>query len=91
MKPSMKNVLSMLAALSASFSRAAGHRLSAAALRSRFKTGSPDFDRFDHVEGFAQNLRHGRRLKPTMNVQKLHRKIDEYIGMRELVFKSHVW
>jgi hypothetical protein len=42
MKPSTKNDLKMLAALSASFSRAAGHSVSAATLRFRFKTGSPD-------------------------------------------------
>jgi hypothetical protein len=42
MKPSTKNDRKTLAALSASFSRVAGHRVSAATLRLRFKTGSPD-------------------------------------------------
>jgi hypothetical protein len=43
MKPSTKNDRKMLAALSASFPRAAGHKVSAATLRFRFKTGSPDW------------------------------------------------
>jgi hypothetical protein len=42
MKPSTKNDRKMLAALSASFPRAAGHRVSAAILLFRFKIGSPD-------------------------------------------------
>jgi hypothetical protein len=41
MNPSRKKDRKMLAALSASFSKASGQRLSAATLRSRLRTGSP--------------------------------------------------